>query len=36
VVACLPLDARFAAEDDGFSRLIKIRSRTSFRGEVKS
>jgi hypothetical protein len=40
VVACLPLDPRFAganpAEDDGFLRVIKIRSTTSFRGEVKS
>jgi hypothetical protein len=39
VVACLPLDPRFAgsnpAEDDGFLRVIKIRSMTSFGGEVK-
>jgi hypothetical protein len=39
VVACLPLDPRFAgsnpAEDDGFSRVIKIRSTPSFGGEVK-
>jgi hypothetical protein len=38
VVACLPLDPRFAgskpAEDDGFLRVIKIRSTTSFGGEV--
>jgi hypothetical protein len=40
VVACLPLDPRFAgsnpAEDDGFSRVMKIRGTTSFGGEVKS
>jgi hypothetical protein len=39
VVACLPLDPRFAgsnpAEDDGFSRVTKIRSTPSFGGEVK-
>jgi hypothetical protein len=39
VVAFLPLDPRFAgsnpAEDDGFLRVIKIRSTTSFGGEVK-
>jgi hypothetical protein len=39
VTACLPLDPRFAgsnpAEDDGFLRVIKIRSTTSFGGEVK-
>jgi hypothetical protein len=39
VVACYPLDPRFAgsnpAEDDGFLRVIKIRSMTSFGGEVK-
>jgi hypothetical protein len=39
VVACLPLDPRFAgsnpAEDDRFLRVIKIRSTTSFGGEVK-
>jgi hypothetical protein len=39
MVACLPLDPRFAdsnpAEDDGFLRVIKIRSTTSFGGEVK-
>jgi hypothetical protein len=38
VIACLPLDTRFAgsnpAEDDGFLRVIKIRSTTSFGGEV--
>jgi hypothetical protein len=40
VIACLPLDPRFAgsnpAEDDGFLRVIKIRGTTSFGGEVKS
>jgi hypothetical protein len=40
VVACLPLDPRFAgsnpAEDDGFLRVIKIRSTPSFGGEGKS
>jgi hypothetical protein len=40
VVACLPPDPRFAgsnpAEDNGFLRVIKIRSTTSFGGEVKS
>jgi hypothetical protein len=40
VVACLPLHPRLAgsnlAEDDGFLRVIKIRSTTSFGGEVKS
>jgi hypothetical protein len=39
VVACLPLGPRFAgsnpAEDDGFLRVIKFRSTTSFGGEVK-
>jgi hypothetical protein len=39
VVACLPLDPRFAgsnpADDDGFLRVIKIHSATSFGGEVK-
>jgi hypothetical protein len=39
VVACLPLDPRFTgsnpAEKDGFLRMIKIRSTTSFGGEVK-
>jgi hypothetical protein len=39
VVAYLPLDSRFAcsnlAEDDGFLRVIKIRSKISFRGEVR-
>jgi hypothetical protein len=39
VVACLPLDPKFAgsnaAEDDGFLRAIKIRSAASFRGELK-
>jgi hypothetical protein len=39
VVACVPLDPRFAgsnkAEDDGLLRVIKIRSTTSFGGEVK-
>jgi hypothetical protein len=39
VVACLPLDPRFAgsnpAEDDGFLRVITIRSTTSFGEEVK-
>jgi hypothetical protein len=39
VVVCLPLDPRFAgsnpAEGDGFLRVIKIRSTTSFKGEVK-
>jgi hypothetical protein len=38
-VTCLPPDPRFAgsdpAEDSGFLRAIKIRSTTSFRGEVK-
>jgi hypothetical protein len=38
VVACLPLDPKFAgsnpAEDDGFLRVIKVRSTTSFGGEV--
>jgi hypothetical protein len=40
VVACLSLDPRFAgsntAEDDEFVMAIKIRSTTSFGGEVKS
>jgi hypothetical protein len=40
VVACLPLDPMFGgsnpAEDDGFLRVIKIRSTNSFGGEVKS
>jgi hypothetical protein len=40
VVACLPLDPRFTgsnpAEDNGFLRVIKICSMTSFGGEVKS
>jgi hypothetical protein len=40
VVACLQLDPRFAgsspAEDDGFLGVIKIRSTTSFGGDVKS
>jgi hypothetical protein len=39
VVACLPLDPKFAGsnqvEDDGFLRAIKIRCATSFGGEVK-
>jgi hypothetical protein len=39
VVACLPLDPKFAGsnptKDDGFLRVIKIRSTTSFGGEVK-
>jgi hypothetical protein len=39
VVICLPLDPRFegsnAAENDGFLRVIKIRSTTSFEGEIK-
>jgi hypothetical protein len=39
VVACLPLDPRFArsiqAEDHGFLRAIKIHRTTSFVGEVK-
>jgi hypothetical protein len=39
VVACLPLDPTFAgskpAEDDGLLSTIKIRSTTSFGGEVK-
>jgi hypothetical protein len=40
VVACLPLDPRFAGsnpaeDDDLFLREIKIRSTTSFGGEVK-
>jgi hypothetical protein len=39
VVVFLPLDPRFAgsnlAEDDGFLRVIKIHSTTSFGGEVK-
>jgi hypothetical protein len=39
VVACLPLDPRFAGsnpvEDDGFLRVIKIRSTNSCGGEVK-
>ena len=38
-LACSPLDPRFAgsipAEVDGFLRVIKIRSTTSFGGEVK-
>jgi hypothetical protein len=38
-LACLPWEARFvgsnSAEDDGFLRVIKIRSTTSFGGEVK-
>jgi hypothetical protein len=37
VVVCQPLDPRFTvsnrAEDDGFLRVIKIRSRTSSGGE---
>jgi hypothetical protein len=37
--ACSPLDPRFAgsipAEVDGFLRVLKIRSKTSFGGEVK-
>jgi hypothetical protein len=40
VVACLPQNPRLAgsnpAEDDGFLRVIKIRSTTSFGGEEKS
>jgi hypothetical protein len=40
VIACLPLDPRFAgsnpAEDNEFLRVIKIRSTTSIGGEVKS
>jgi hypothetical protein len=40
VVACLPLDPRFAgsnpAEDYGFLRVIKMCSTTSFGGDVKS
>jgi hypothetical protein len=39
VLVCLPPDLRFAGsnpgEDDGFLRVIKIRSTTSFGGEVK-
>jgi hypothetical protein len=39
VVACLPLDPRFAgsnlAEDDGFSRVIKICNTIFFEVEVK-
>jgi hypothetical protein len=39
VVACLPLDPRFAGsnpvEDDGLLRVITIRGTTSFGGEVK-
>jgi hypothetical protein len=39
VVACLPLDSRFAgsntAEADEFLRAIKIRSTTFFAGEVE-
>jgi hypothetical protein len=39
VVACLPPHSRFActnlAKDDGFLGAIKLRSTTSFRGEVK-
>jgi hypothetical protein len=39
VLACEPLDPRFAGSnptgDDGFLRVIKIRSTTSFGGEVK-
>jgi hypothetical protein len=39
MVACLPLDPRFAgsnpAEDDGFLRAIKICSLTSLGGEEK-
>jgi hypothetical protein len=39
VVACLPLDPRFAGsnstEDDEFLKAIKIYSATSFGGEVK-
>jgi hypothetical protein len=39
VVECLPLDPRFVGsnldEDDGFLRVIKIRSMTSFRAKVK-
>jgi len=39
VVACLPLDLRFAGshstEDDEFLRELKVRSTTSFGGEVK-
>jgi hypothetical protein len=40
IVACFSLGPRFVgsnqAEDDVFSMAIKIRSKTSFRGEVKS
>jgi hypothetical protein len=40
VIACLPLDPRFAgskpAGDDGFLSVIKIRSTSSFGGEVQS
>jgi hypothetical protein len=39
MVACLPLNPRFAGsnptEYDGFLRVIKISSSTSFGGEVK-
>jgi hypothetical protein len=39
MVARLPLDPRFAvsnpADDDGYLRVIEIRSTTSFGGEVK-
>jgi hypothetical protein len=39
VAACLPLDPRFAgsnpADDDGFLRVIKICSTSSFGGKVK-
>jgi hypothetical protein len=39
VLACLTLNLRFAgsnpAEDDGFLRVIKITSTTSFGGDVK-
>jgi hypothetical protein len=38
-LSCLPLDPRFMvsnpAKDDGFLRVIKIHSPTSYRGEVK-
>jgi hypothetical protein len=38
VIACLPLDPRFAGSnpDDGFLTVIKFRSTTSFGVEVKS
>jgi hypothetical protein len=39
VVACLPVDPRFACsdpvDDEGFLRETKIRNMTSFAGEVK-